>query len=291
MIYDTPADWHASPHKRALFFGMSGLGKTHLSNILRHAEEGWFHYSIDYRIGTAYMGGHIADNLKREAMKVPFLRGLLRSDSVYIGSNITFDNLAPLATYLGKPGNPELGGLSYREYCRRQELHHRAERNALLDTHHFITRAVELYGFDHFVCDTGGSICEVVDPEDPEDEILAHLHRHTLMIWIEGTPDHTETLVKRFSADPKPMCYRPAFLDHLWQTYLRENNCVEAEVNPNAFIRYTYAQAIEARQSRYAAMARNWGLTVQAADVARVRDARDVTDLIAHALGNRAARA
>ena len=285
MIYDTPADWHASANKRVLFFGMSGLGKTHLSNILRHSEEGWFHYSIDYRIGTAYMGEFIADNLKREAMKVPFLRDLFRSDSVYIASNITFDNLAPLATYLGKPGNPDKGGLTYAEYCYRQELHHRAERNALLDTHHFIERAQELYGFDHFVCDSGGSICEVVDPEDPEDEILAHLHDHTLMIWIEGTPDHTDTLIKRFAADPKPMCYRPEFLDHLWRVYLVEHACTETEVDPDDFIRFTYAKAIGARQSRYAAMARNWGLTVQAADVAQVRDAKDVTALVAYALG------
>ena len=69
---------------------MSGLGKTHLSNMLR-AEGGWFHYSIDYRIGTRYMGEHIADSFKREAMKVVYLRDLLLSDSIYIGSNITFE--------------------------------------------------------------------------------------------------------------------------------------------------------------------------------------------------------
>jgi hypothetical protein len=37
---------------------------------------------VDYRIGTRYMGEHIVDNFKREAMKVPFLRDLLRSDSI-----------------------------------------------------------------------------------------------------------------------------------------------------------------------------------------------------------------
>jgi hypothetical protein len=52
------------------------------------------------------MGEYIADNFKREAMKVPLLRELLMTDSVYIASNITFDNLAPLSTYLGKPGDP-----------------------------------------------------------------------------------------------------------------------------------------------------------------------------------------
>lgn len=290
MIHDSPRAFETAPNKRILFFGMSGLGKTHLSNILR-SQGGWFHYSIDYRIGTAYMGEHITDNLKREAMKNPFLRDLLRSDSIYLGSNITFDNLNPLSTYLGKPGNPDLGGLTYAEYCRRQELHHRAERNALLDTGHFITRAGELYGYDHFVCDTGGSICEVVDPDDPRDAILAHLHAHTLMLWIEGTPDHRDTLIERFSADPKPMCYRPAFLEEMWQDYLRENKCVEAEVDPDAFIRFTYARAIDARHSRYRAMARNWGLTVQAADVATCRDTKDVTAMVARALGNPGSRA
>ena len=38
---------------------MSGLGKTHMSNLLRGTGS-WFHYSIDYRIGTRYMGEFIA---------------------------------------------------------------------------------------------------------------------------------------------------------------------------------------------------------------------------------------
>ena len=78
MLYTTAAEWEAAPQKRIMLFGMSGLGKTHISNILR-AEGNWFHYSVDYRIGTRYMGEHIADNFKREAMKVPLLRELLIS--------------------------------------------------------------------------------------------------------------------------------------------------------------------------------------------------------------------
>ncbi len=105
MIYQRAADWRAAEGKRVLLFGMSGLGKTYLANMLRDQAQ-WFHYSIDYRIGTRYMGEYIADNFKREAMKVPLLRELLMTDSVYIASNITFDNLAPLSTYLGKPGDP-----------------------------------------------------------------------------------------------------------------------------------------------------------------------------------------
>ena len=73
MIYNSALDWQNAVQKRVVLFGMSGLGKTHVSNMLR-ASGHWFHYSIDYRIGTRYMGEAIADNAKREAMRVPFLR-------------------------------------------------------------------------------------------------------------------------------------------------------------------------------------------------------------------------
>ena len=121
MIYKTRAEWLNSSRKRVLVFGMSGLGKTYVSAMLR--DRGWFHYSVDYRIGTRYMGEYIADNFKREAMKVPLLRELLLSDSVYIASNITFENLAPLSTYLGKPGSEARGGLPFEEYRRRLHRH------------------------------------------------------------------------------------------------------------------------------------------------------------------------
>jgi len=286
LIYDTPKSWLDAPEKRVLVFGMSGLGKTHLANMLRDQGD-WFHYSIDYRIGTAYMGEHIADNLKRQAMQVPFLAELLRSDSIYIGSNITFDNLAPLSTFLGKPGDPGRGGLPFDEYMRRQALHRRAEINALLDTPSFIARARDLYGYHNFICDTGGSICEVVDPADPNDEVLKSLSAHTLMVWIEGSDDHTAELIRRFDRAPKPMYYQPDFLLGLWQSYLNENNLLADDVDPDAFVRHAYAKALAHRAPLYAAMAANWGVSVQAAEVATVRDTTDATALIAAALGRR----
>ncbi|MGI9388712.1 MAG: ATPase, partial [Boseongicola sp.] len=76
MLYPSAEAWRNATEKRIMLFGMSGLGKTHISNLLR-SSGGWFHYSVDYRIGTRYMGEHIADNFKREAMKVPLLRDLL----------------------------------------------------------------------------------------------------------------------------------------------------------------------------------------------------------------------
>lgn len=283
MIYETASDWRAAPQKQVLLFGMSGLGKTYLASMLREAGE-WFHYSVDYRIGTRYLGELIADNFKFEAMKNPFLRELLLTDSVHIGSNIAFDNLAPVATYLGKPGDPARGGLPYDEYRSRQEEFRHAEIAALLDTGHFIDRARRLYGYPHFICDTGGSICEWVDPEDPADPVLSHLAGRTLMVWIKGDEAHTEELVRRFVRAPKPMSYMPAFLESCWQDYLAEHDVPPERVDPDDFIRSTYARALAHRQPRYAAMARNWGVTVSADDVAKVKTPEDFEDLIAQAL-------
>lgn len=279
MIYNSGAEWLSAPHKRIALFGMSGLGKTFLSTLLRGTGH-WFHYSVDYRIGTRYMGELIADNFKRHAMQVPLLRELLLTDSVYIASNITFDNLAPLSTYLGKPGDPDRGGLLFEEYLKRQNQHRAAEISAMLDTAHFIERAQEIYGYSHFVCDTSGSVCEVVDPENPEDPVLSALEGQVLLAWIRGSDAHTAELIRRFDRAPKPMYYQPEFLQAAWAEYRATR---PGTVDPDAFIRWTYARALAHRQPRYAAMARR-GITLDAEDVAQVRTAGDFEALVARAI-------
>ena len=287
MIYATAQDWHQASAKRICLFGMSGLGKTHVSTLLRERGN-WFHYSVDYRIGTRYMGEHIADSFKAEAMGVPYLRNLLMTDSIYIASNITFDNLAPLSTYLGKPGNRAQGGLPFDEYMRRQELHRMAEINAMLDTPHFIARAKQLYGYEHFVCDASGSLCEVVDPANPDDPVLKSLSEALLMVWIEGSEDHTEELIRRFDRAPKPMYYPPSFLHSAWLEYLADHTLEEHEVDPDAFVRWTYARALRARQPKYDAIAKGWGVKIKAEQVALVREPSDIDRLIMDALDARA---
>jgi hypothetical protein len=282
MLYRTADHWRTATQKRVMVFGMSGLGKTHMSSILRGSGN-WFHYSIDYRIGTRYMGELIADNAKAEAMKVPFLRDLLLSDSIYIGTNITFENLTPVSTYLGKPGDPERGGLLIAEYRRRQEQFRRSEVLALEDTGYFAERAQTLYGYPHFICDTGGSICEWVDPGDDHDPLMTTLSTVCLPVWIKGDAAHTRALIERFDKAPKPMAYQPEFLLESWTTYLSETGTPADAVDPDSFIRWTYARALAHRQPRYEAMAR-WGVTVTADEVGGLQGAEDFTDLIAAAL-------
>ena len=285
MIYATPDDWLNAPAKRVLFYGMSGLGKTHLSNMLRAGGD-WFHYSIDYRIGTRYMGEFITANAKAEAMKVPFLRDLLMSDSIYIGSNITFNNLTPVSTYLGKPGDPAQGGMAIDEYRRRQDQFRGAEESALADTAYFIERATRLYGYPNFICDTGGSICEWVDGDDPNDPLLTELASYCLLIRLEGNEAHTQELIRRFDRAPKPMCYQPEFLNRAWAEYLSETGETEERVNPDSFIRWTYARALAHRKPRYEAMAK-WGVSVTADEVMGIHSLQDFETLVARALERR----
>ena len=289
MIYENGTQWTDAEQKKTLLFAMSGLGKTYISSLLRHRGN-WFHYSVDYRIGTRYLGEYIIDNYKKYAMSVPFLAELLRSDSISMSSNITFENLAPLSTYLGKPGDVFEGGIPFDEYCKRQEQHHAAERAALLDSPRFIERAIDLYGYDNFICDSGGSICEVVDPWEAADPILTALSENLLIIWIAGGADHTAELVRRFDLAPKPMCYQPDFLLACWSDYQSETGVQPDKVSPDDFIRWTYARAMAHRQPRYAQMAK-WGITLQANDVQNLKTPQDFEALVAETLDQNATKA
>lgn len=283
MLYRSSREWLNAPHKRVLFFGMSGLGKTYLSTMLREQGD-WFHYSIDYRIGTHYLGDAISDTLKTEAMSVPLLRELLMSDSIRITPKLSFDNLAPLSAYLGKPGAPAQGGLPLTEYRHRQARFENAERSALMETGRFIKRAETIYGYQHFICDSGGSICEWIDPQLGEhDPLISALRQQCLLVWLEGDDAHTARLVDRFDRAPKPMAYQPAFLMRAWSDYLNEFNMKEDDVEPDSFIRWTYAQALAHRQPLYRHLAQ-YGVTLCAHQVAEIRSPDDFDHMIAQAI-------
>lgn len=277
------------PAHAVTFFGMSGVGKTTLAGMLQVHD--WFQYSVDYRIGTRYMGEHIVDNFKREAMKVPFLRQLLRSDSIYIRSNISFENLSPLSTYLGKPGNESLGGIPYAEYRRRQDQHRQAEIRALLDVPEFIERATDIYGYPHFVCDSGGSLCEVVDVQDPDDPVLQCLANHTMLVYIRGTVQHTRMLVERFRKHPKPMYYNPSFLDVKWAEFKASHGDVDdADVNPDDFAVWGFEQLLAHRTPLYEAIAQRYGYVIEMEDVPGVRNEQDLLTLLTRTIDGAHAR-
>lgn len=270
-------DW---PSKRITLLAMSGAGKTTLANKLPKAN--WFHYSGDYRIGTKYLGEPILDNIKRQAMQVPFLRELLLSDSISINNNITVDNLTPVSTFLRKLGNPELGGLSLREFKRRQKLHHQAEIAAMLDVPEFIHKAEDIYGYHHFLNDAGGSVCEL-----DSQEVLATLAKETLIIYIKIPPELEQTIIQRSKTDPKPLYYREAFLDEKLAEFMRLKNIASTDdIIPDEFVTWIFPELFKSRLPRYQAIADQYGYTVDANEVAKVSNEDDFIHLIANALGN-----
>ncbi|MFT7027920.1 MAG: hypothetical protein ACI9ZH_001356 [Paracoccaceae bacterium] len=286
MLYDDARRWREAPAKSVALIGMSGVGKTRVSTLLRDQAD-WFHYSVDYRIGTRYLGERITDEFKREAMKLPKLRELLRTDSIRIDSKLSFHNLTPLATWLGKPGDPEKGGIPFDDYLARQRLHREAEIAAILDARAFIDRAREVYDYPNFICDTSGSICEVVDPSDALDRVLAALSRSVLPVYIRGTEADEDALKARFDRAPKPMYYREDFLRDAWARYLDARDVDEAHVDPDDFIRWGFAQLLAHRRPRYQAIADRWGVTVETEEIAAVTTVAEFEDLVALALDRR----
>ncbi len=268
-------DWET---KRITLLGMSGVGKTTLANKLPRAT--WFHYSGDYRIGTRYLDEPIADNIKRQAMDVPFLRELLQSDSIYIRSNITIDNLAPVSTFLGKLGNPALGGLSLDEFKRRQDLHRQAEIHAMRDVPEFIRKVESIYGYKNFINDAGGSVCELDDPDTIEA-----LAEDTIIVYIRTSPELDSVLIDRARRHPKPLYYREAFLDEQLPVYLAERGYATVdEIPPDDFVAWVFPKLFGSRLPRYEAIARQYGYTVEAADLNQVQDEAGFIQLISQAL-------
>jgi shikimate kinase len=271
-------DFRRWRNKSITLLGMSGVGKTRLSRLLRRAH--WFHYSGDYRIGTRYLDEAILDNIKQQAMTVPFLRELLRSDSIFIRNNLSVDNLNPVSTFLGKLGNPEQGGLLLTEFKRRQELHRIGEVHAMRDVPEFIRKAHAIYGYDHFVNDAGGSLCELDEPE-----VLRVLDEHTLILYIKATAHDEHELIRRAEQDPKPLYYRAAFLDEQLAAYAAERH-VEyvAQIDPDDFVRWMFPRLFYARIPRYEAIARQYGYTITTEELAAVEGEAGFLGLIERAL-------
>jgi len=265
-------------NKNVTLLGMSGVGKTYISALLRRHE--WYHYSGDYRIGTRYLDEGILDLIKEQAMQVPFLSELLRNDWIYIRNNIKISDLGPVLSFVGKLGNPELGGVPLEDFQRRQALYRDAEIAAMHDVPAFIDKAQKIYGYDNFVNDVGGSLCELDEPG-----VIDLLVRHTLILYIQVTDQEEEQkLIARAQSDPKPLYYRPGFLLEQLAVYLQENGLqYAAEMDPNAFTRWVFPRLFHSRVPRYEEIARQ-GYTVTSREVAQVRDEQDFLNLLETAI-------
>jgi len=271
-------EFRAWENKRVTLVGMSGVGKSYLSAKLRGSN--WFHYSGDYRIGTRYLDEHIVDMIKHQAIKIPFLKELLRNDWIYIKNNIRVNDLGPVLSFVGKLGNPELGGVELGEFIERQSIYRQAEVDAMYDIPHFIEKAQEIYGYPHFVNDVGGSLCEL-----DEHGVMDILVDNTLILYIQVTNDAQEkVLIERAVSDPKPLYYRPDFLQEHLQLYYQETGLeYAAQIDPDEFARWVFPRLFRSRLPRYDAIAK-LGYTVTSEEVDRVQNDVDFVNLLEMAI-------
>lgn len=275
MKFTNAAEFRAWEFKSITLMGMSGVGKTTLAGKI--PKRTWFHYSVDYRIGTKYLAEPIHDEIKRHAMRDPFLAELLRTDSIYIRSNLTVDNLTPLSTFLGKLGDPDKGGLPLEEFKRRQHLHRDAEINALRDVVEFIHKARSIYGYQNFINDAGGSICEIDDPAT-----LDLLNAHTLLVYIKSSPELEQTLIQRARSNPKPLYYQEPFLDEKLALFMRERSLQTSfEVDPDEFVKWVFPHLLQHRLPRYQSIADRYGYSIDYRSVADIQNDDDFIELIA----------
>jgi len=245
--------WNDNKLNRYAVLGMSGLGKTFISLQLKKLKN-WNHYSVDYEIGKI---------LFTESNK-SFLDGF------------SIDNLSNLSVFLGKPGDKKRGGITFTEYVKRQRLHKKAEIIATLNS----CEEVNKINYENFICDTSGSICEIVDPKDSKDEILNAISKNFLIICLEANKDIHETLIQRFKLSPKPMFYQEEFLTKLWKNYLISVNRDETKVDPDDFILYGYKALVTRRQKLFEEIGENWGIRVNFNEIKKIKTGSDFVEIV-----------
>jgi len=266
-------------NKAITLIGMSGVGKTMLSSKL--PKNSWFHFSGDYRIGTRYLNEAILDNVKRQAMEIGFLRDLLRSDSIYISNNITVDNLEPISAFLGKVGNPELGGLPLQEFKQRQRMHREAENQAMIDVEAFIEKAHDIYGYKHFVNDSGGSVCEL-----DSQKAIDVLAKNTVIFYLRADDEIENKIIERSVSAPKPMYYDEAFLDAKLADYMAAKKVSEVEqIIPDDFAQWIFPELVVHRRPLYQGIADTYGYTIDAKDAAAVTTEDELLELLGDIVG------
>ena len=274
----TKQQFRGAERKIVSLIGMSGCGKTVLARKLPSTE--WFHYSADYRIGTRYLDEPIIDNIKEKAMQIPFLRDLLRSDSIRVKSAMTFDNLDLLSKFVGMLGDEQKGGLNLEEFRWRQKLHRSAEIRSMYDVTEFVQKAKSIYGYDHFVNDTSGSLCELGD-----EKVLEALARQTLILFIDVSQEFESEIINRQVQYPKPLYYESEFLDSKLAEYLETEELTGVdEIDPSHFVQWIFPDLVAFRRPKYERIAAKYGHTISAEKTTYVRDEKDFIDLVCEVL-------
>ncbi len=144
----------------------------------------------------------------------------------------------------------------------------------------FIHKAEDIYGYKHFINDAGGSVCELDCPE-----MIETLAEHTLMVYIKIPQALEQTIIERAKRDPKPLYYRPEFIEEKLAEFMREHNYTSTdEIIPDIFVSWVFPELFKSRVPRYEAIARQYGYTIHADDTCKVKNEEDFIGLIAEAI-------
>ena len=130
------------------------------------------------------------------------------------------------------------------------------------------------------VCDTSGSICELVNPSDKEDILLTSLSRNFLIICLEAPESMYQVLIDRFLARPKPMYYEENFLHSLWQNFKIGSIDTEDKINPDDFMIFGFKALIERRKAIYDMIAKNWGIKLNFDNLSSVKNEADLMAVV-----------
>ena len=273
MKFTTSEQFLQQPLKHVTLLGMSGVGKTHVSQLL--AKAGWFHFSVDYHIGKDYLNPDIEAAILQEVKHIPAIeQGLFQ-----IKSNLSVDDLRPLSHFIGQLGNPEQGGISHPEFVRRQSLHYQAEVASMHDSISVIESAKQ-QGYDNIINDAGGSLCEIED-----SGIFEAMAPHTLLLYIESSPQDIEQLIERAIAYPKPLYFNADFLIQRIEEYLTLNELeYVAQMNPTDFSRWVFPLLVASRKQKMDELCERYGYKITSEAIQSVHSSEDFLTCIAEAI-------
>jgi len=242
-----------SPDKAITLLGMSGAGKTFLS--CRLEEWGWRNYSCDYEIGSRFLKPDL---------------------EAFAGSNeFSAENIGVLHEFLGKLGNPELGGYELDLFRERQKAYYDAEVAALWEMGEVMDQ-----GAGPFIHDSTGSLCEIED-----EDVINDIGQRTLFVYLETDEAAEKVVLQRAQDYPKPLFFPKAFLLNKIDEYLVEGGLeAVAQMEPDKFSRWVFPRLFKARKPKYQRLADLYGVTIPASAFNTLSSAQEFVDIIAEHL-------
>ena len=144
----------------------------------------------------------------------------------------------------------------------------------------FIEKARDIYGYQHFLNDTGGSVCEINSP-DAERAIA----ENTVLLYIRADEDMEQELIDRARSNPKPLYYDETFLRARVDEYLQAEGIGGiAAMDPRKFAQWVFPELVRHRRPLYQSLADRYGYTVTAAEASQVASEADFLTLVEDAI-------